>query len=112
VLAAFTQRDRMDLDDRQTVEQIAPKPSGGHLRAQVPVGRRDDPDFDSLVLDRTDTLHLSVFDGAQQLRLERKRQLTDLVEKQGAAVRALEETRLGIRRAGERATLVTEELAL
>ena len=49
---------------------------------------------------------------AQQLGLDRERQLADLVEEHRAAVRALEQARLGRDRAGERALLVAEQLAL
>ena len=49
---------------------------------------------------------------AQQLRLQVQRQLADLVEHQRAARRLLEPAGPPRRRAGERAALVTEQLAL
>ena len=49
---------------------------------------------------------------AQQLGLERERQLADLVEEQGAAVGLLEQAGLARDGAGEGAALVAEQLAL
>ena len=49
---------------------------------------------------------------AQELHLHLAGELADLVEEQGAAVRELEATGLLRDRAGERAALVAEELAL
>ena len=49
---------------------------------------------------------------AQQLRLQLERDVADLVEKQRAAVRQLEAADPLRDRAGERAALVAEELAL
>ncbi len=51
-----------------------------------------------------------LFEGAKDLGLQRERQLPDLVEKQGAAVRELEFPRFAIRCPGERALLVAKEL--
>ena len=48
----------------------------------------------------------------EQLGLQLERQGADLVEEQGAAVRQLEQARLGGDRAGEGALLVAEQLAL
>src|SRR5207302_4771766 len=49
---------------------------------------------------------------AQQLDLRRRRHLADLVEKQCPAIRQLEAARAPLGRAGERAFLVAEDLAL
>src|SRR5213078_2546122 len=49
---------------------------------------------------------------AEDLRLQRERQVANLVEKQRAAMRHLELARLAGNRARERALLMTEELRL
>src|SRR5207244_62512 len=67
---------------------------------------------DTLRLQRPDPLHFAVLESAQQLRLDRQRQLADFVEKQGAAVRRLEHPGLGLDRTGERAADMAEQLAL
>ena len=54
----------------------------------------------------------AVLQDAQQTHLQLRRQLADLVEEDGAAVRAAEEPRAVGDRTGERAAHVTEELAL
>ena len=59
-----------------------------------------------------DALELALLQDAQQLRLHLQRQLADLVEEQRAAVGQLEAAGSGRDRAGERAPLVPEQLAL
>ena len=59
-----------------------------------------------------DPEHLPLLEHAQQLDLDRERHLADLVEQHRAAVGGLEQPGLGLRRAGERAALVAEQLAL
>src|SRR5204863_7152510 len=49
---------------------------------------------------------------AQQFRLHRERELANLVEEQGAALRHLENARLRLDGAGKGAAYVTEQLAL
>src|SRR6185503_12758024 len=56
--------------------------------------------------------HHALIDDGQQLRLERLRQGSDLVQEDGALVRGLEEPELRLPRVGERAALVAEELGL
>ena len=59
-----------------------------------------------------DALELAVLQDAQQLGLRRLVQVADFVEKDGAAVGQLELAAAQRRRAGERALLVAEQLAL
>ena len=59
-----------------------------------------------------DALEAPLLEHAQELRLDRERQLADLVEEERAAVRRLERARLRRDGAGERAALVAEQLAL
>ena len=59
-----------------------------------------------------DALELVLLQEAQQLDLDRRRDLADLVEEQRAAVGLLEAPFAPPDRAGERAALVAEELAL
>ena len=56
-------------------------------------------------------MHLTVLDGAQQLRLERQWELARFVEEQRAAIGMLEEADLRLCGAGKSATDVTEQLA-
>ena len=59
--------------------------------------------------ERTD---LAVLHDAQELRLERQRQVLDLVEEERAAVGEPERTGSRVERAGERTARMPEELAL
>ena len=58
-----------------------------------------------------DALELLVLQEAQQLGLQRRRDLADLVEEQRAALGRLDAARLVAHRAGERAARVAEQLA-
>ena len=59
-----------------------------------------------------DALEALLFEEAQQLGLQRRHHLADLVEEHRAAVGALEQPALLHPRIGERAALVAEQLAL
>src|SRR5581483_9511606 len=59
-----------------------------------------------------DPLDHALLQEAQELRLQRDRQVADLVEEQRAAARRLDLAERLLHRAGERAPFVAEELAL
>src|SRR6185436_15088668 len=94
------------------VVQVWPKFILGGAHPQIAVRRRDQPDIGADGLVPAEPLERLVLQQAQDLRLQRERHVTDLVEQHGAAVALLEladATPLG---AGERAALVAEQLAL
>ena len=72
----------------------------------------DDPHVDLARLRRPDALELAFLQHAQQLGLHVGGQVADLVEEQRAAVGQLEAALARRHRAGERAALVPEQLAL
>ena len=72
----------------------------------------DDPHVDVDRLLAADPLHPAVLQDAQHADLGGRRQLADLVEKQGAAVGPLEPTAAGFHGAGEGAPLVAEQLRI
>ena len=74
--------------------------------------RCHDPHVDTLRPRAAEPLELLLLQHAQQLRLELERNVADLVEEERAAVGELEAADLLRDRAGERAALVAEELAL
>src|SRR5438477_240959 len=80
--------------------------------ARVAVGGGDQGHAALQGLGPTHALERSILEDAQQLDLERRRRLADLVEEQRPSVRHLEAASPGGRRADEGAPLVTEELAL
>src|SRR5690606_27563267 len=97
---------------RQSIEEVLAKALLGDRLLEILVRRRDDPDVDVDRLVVPEPPDLAFLDGPQQLRLERRRRLGDLVEEERPAVRLLEEALARADGAGERAAHVTEELAL
>ena len=71
-----------------------------------------DADVDRRLDVRAHPPHLPFLQDAEELDLHRQRGLSDLVEKESAALGLVKETLLFADRAGERAALVTEELRL
>ena len=76
---------------------------------EIGVGGGDDAHVHAPRVARADRHDLAVLEHAQQLRLERRRHVADLVEEQRAAVRQLEPSLAIGGRAGERAAHVAEE---
>ena len=89
-------------DDAEAVEQVLAEPLLGHLLLEIDVGGRDHPDVDLGRAAGADRPQLAFLEHAQQLHLQRRRGLADLVEEDRPAVGLLEEP-LGVaHRAGER----------
>ena len=76
------------------------------------MGGADDPGVDRDRLAAADPLDHPLLQEAQQLDLERQRDVADLVEEQGAAMGELDLALGGLDRAGEGALLVAEQLGL
>src|SRR5262249_12605898 len=93
-------------------EQVTPERAGANEGLEVPVRRRHEPDVDAARLDATQAKELARFEHAEELGLRRERQLADLVEQDRRAVGGFEQPGLRLRRAGEGAALVAEELRL
>src|SRR5205814_488235 len=92
--------------------QVLAERAARDLVAERAVRRRDEADVEVDGLDAADAVHGPGLEHAQELGLERGRQLADLVEEDGAAGGDLEQAGLGRDRAREGAALVAEELAL
>jgi hypothetical protein len=107
-----TQRWERDCDDVDSIKEIGAKAAGAYVSLEIAVGRGDDADVDGGRRRGTDAAHLAILQGAQQLHLEGRRQLANLIEEEGSLVGFLEQPSLLTCRAGERASLVTEQLAL
>ena len=112
VLLMGPERRRLDQHDFQPVVQILPEVSRLHRLLEVAVGRRHHPDVGPDLPPGPDRLHVPRLEGAQQLRLERQRDLTDLIQEQSSAVGADELAGAPRGRAGERPLLVAEQLRL
>ena len=86
--------------------EIAP----AHLFLEVAVRGGEQPDVHLDRLRAADAIDFPLLDGAQQLRLQPRVHLRDLVEQQSAAARLLELADASTDGAGEGAPLVAEEL--
>ena len=85
VAAALAQRRDADRDRVHAVEQVVAERALRDLLLQAGVGRRDDPHVDLDPLPAADALDDLVLQEAQQLDLQRMRQVADFVEEQRAA---------------------------
>src|SRR5260370_42289346 len=85
-LAALAQRRDKDRRGVQPVVKVVAKLTRFYHRAQIAIGRRDQPYINLIAIRRADRLHVVSLDRAQQLGLQLERQFRDLVEKQSAAV--------------------------
>jgi len=94
------------------VIQVRAKAPFPYFLAQVAVSGRDHTRMGNALLRLADALELAVLEHAQKLRLQFKRQLPDLVQKQRAFLGVLEITGFVGRGAGERALGVAEQCGL
>ena len=112
VLAALAQRRHTNREGTEAVVEVVPEGAAGDLGGQVTVRGGDHAHVDLPRLPVAQRRHLALLEDAQQLRLHRHRHVADLVEEDGAPGGGLEESALVLRRTGEGAAAVTEELAL
>src|SRR5205085_2914182 len=97
---------------RDAEVEILPEAAGLHVGLEIAVGRRDEAHVDGPRLVAADAPYCLLFEHPQELHLRRRRQLADLVEEHGAPGGRLEQPGARLARAGERAFLVPEQLAL
>ena len=109
--AALAQARQVHRAAGDAVVEVAAERPGGALGGQVAVGRAHQAEVARAPHVAADALVRALLDDAQQFGLQRNGQLADLVEEQRAPVGQLERSLARGRRAGERAALVTEELA-
>src|SRR6266849_4717638 len=112
VLGPLAKGREIDRKNVQPVVKVGAKLSRLDQLLERTVRRGDDPDVAPDRVRAPDPLELLLLEHAKELRLEVQRQVTDLVEEQGAVVRELEAADPSRDGTGEGATLVAEELAL
>src|SRR5581483_51937 len=91
VLATRAQRRRGDRDDVQAVEEVLAETPGRYLGDEVAVRRGHDADV-RLLRVAAERFVLPLLHHAQELHLDARLELTDLVEEQRAAGRLREAT--------------------
>ena len=112
IVGAIAQRRQAKRDHIQTEVQVPAKGSLLHFGCEIAVRRRDDAEVRFSQLRGTDGTKLLLLQNAQKLRLKVQRQLSDLIEECGAAVRHLDEADFCRGGARERSLRVPEQLAL
>src|SRR5689334_8260444 len=102
----------MQCDNIKSVEEVFAEAMSRHLAQQVAVGRGDDAGIHMDSIFAAHPLETLLLDEAQELGLERRAQIGNLVEEDRAAIGALQTARFILDRTGERPFDVTEEFAL
>ena len=110
---AIAQRRQVDLDDVEpVVEVLAEACRRASARSRSWLVAATHAHVDLLAARRAERADLALLQHAQELGLQRRRQLADLVEEERAAVGLDEHARRVGARVGEGAALVAEQLAL
>src|SRR5437899_3245861 len=78
--ATLAERRHDDREDAQAIEEIEPEAPVGGLAAEIAVGRRHDPHVDSARTRGAHRADLALLEDPEQLRLDRRAGLADLVE--------------------------------
>ena len=110
VLAPLAQRRQLDADDREPLEQVAAEAALPDRLLEVDVGRGNQAGVRAQCLGPADAVELLVLEHAQELGLDRRRQITDLVEEHGPLVGQFELPRLVAVSPREAALYVSEQL--
>ena len=111
VVSPFAQGRDEQLDRVDPVKQVLAETAVAYCCVQVGVGRTDQPYIYLCLLGRSEAVYLLLFDHREQLRLEHKRQVPDLIQKERAAGCDLETSRLAFPRIGKRPFFVSEQFA-
>src|SRR5580704_5817644 len=112
IFAALAQGGDLKGNNVEPVKQILAKMMVSHLAQQVPVGGCDDPGIDPDRLITADPLEALLLNEAQELGLQRRAQISNLVEEHGATVGGLQASGFVLERSRKRASHVAEEFAL
>ena len=102
----------MNAEHRKSVEEIIAERAGLDPMAEITVGGRDQPDIGPKRRRAADPFVLPFLKHAEELRLHRGGEITDLIEEERAAAGQLEATALETIRAGEGPALMSEEFGL
>ena len=112
VVRPLPERRDGDGEYRQTEVQVLAVLSGRNGGFQIAIGGCDNAHVHLQRRGAAHALEALLLERAQNLRLQRQRQIADFIEKQRAAVGELELPRLAVGGAGERPLLVAEQLGL
>src|SRR5439155_6645520 len=102
VLASLAERRQPDRKSADAIVQILAERATRHLRREVAIRCADHAHVDAAWTAVTDRSQLAVLQDTEQLRLHRRRHVSDLVQEDRAGVGRLEETAPILRRSRER----------
>ncbi len=94
-------RRKPDGNDIKPVIKIFAEGAVGHRFFQIPIRRGDDPHIDFHILVAADPAEFTLLNHPQQLHLNRRRRIADLVEEDGSAIGDFEQAGLVRNGAGE-----------
>src|SRR6185369_9603704 len=97
--------------DVQPIEEVVAERALADRLLQIAIGRRDHAHVDADRPRAPEAFEFPLLEDAEELGLQRRGDLADLVEEQGARVGHFELAGLAEDRSGERSFLVAEELA-
>jgi len=112
LLLALAQRRNANLHDVEAIVEVFTELTAGERLLEIAIGRRHDPGVHVDHPVASDAGEAEVLQDVQELGLEGKGMLRDLVEVDRPLVGVLELARLSAVRPGERALFVAEELRL
>src|SRR5262249_30943110 len=90
VLPPAAERRHLDPADGEAMKKVVAEAADEDLAVEIAPRRREDPDVDLDRLVAADATDLRPLDRAKELRLNRQRELADLVDEEGAPIRLLE----------------------
>lgn len=108
---AFSERGYAQGECRKPIPQIAAEGAPAHLVLQIGVGCCNDAHVKAHGPAAAHAHQMPLFQHAQQLDLSRGREIADFVQKNGSALSLFKVTLARVQRSGERAPLVSEQLA-
>jgi hypothetical protein len=112
VVLTFAEWRQRNGENVQTIQQILAEGASSHGLLEEGVCCRDDATPDREFFGAAEQTHAARLEHPQKLGLERHRQVVDLVEKERAFTRELEQSTFAPSRVGESTTLMTEQLRL
>src|SRR5687767_11756493 len=83
VAMTIAQRRQLEAENAQTIVKVCAEVAFLYEHVEIAVSRRNDAASNLELLQSTNPPNFPLFQRAQQLRLERGRQLTDLIEEDG-----------------------------
>src|SRR5579871_2744676 len=110
VLAAVAEGGKRYGKFGEAVVEVGAEAGGGDARLELLVGGGNQADIERRGVDAAERAQLALLDDAEQFDLGGKREVSHLVEEEGAALGSLEIAGLLAIGAGESASMVAEEL--